>query len=127
MGLPDFLGWQWNSKTGIPIVCVPGCPVQPDNYMETLLYLLRQAATRRANREKHQYWPLIPLELKPPAPLTGVPWANWLLIAANVAMYLLLVTFGWYWTCGRGTSLASALLYGFSHAGFWHLAGNPGV
>ena len=43
MGLPDYLGWQWKSKSGIPIVCVPGCPVQPDNYMETLLYLLRQA------------------------------------------------------------------------------------
>lgn len=30
MGLPDYLGWDWKSKTGIPIVCVPGCPVQPD-------------------------------------------------------------------------------------------------
>src|ERR1051325_10845324 len=44
MGLPDYLGWQWKSKTGIPIVCLPGCPIQPDNFMETLLYLLRQAA-----------------------------------------------------------------------------------
>ncbi len=44
MGLADYLGWQWQSKAGIPIVCVPGCPVQPDNFMETLLYLLRQAA-----------------------------------------------------------------------------------
>jgi len=44
MGLPDYLGWQWRSKAGIPIVCVPGCPVQPDNFMETLLYLLYQAA-----------------------------------------------------------------------------------
>ena len=44
MGLPDYLGWQWKSKAGIPIVCVPGCPVQPDNFMETLLYLLQQAA-----------------------------------------------------------------------------------
>ena len=26
MGLPDYLGWQWRSKGGIPIVCVPGCP-----------------------------------------------------------------------------------------------------
>src|ERR1700728_1573019 len=43
MGLADYLGWQWKSKTGIPIVNVPGCPVQPDNFMETLLYLLRQA------------------------------------------------------------------------------------
>jgi hydrogenase small subunit len=44
MGLPDYLGWNWRSKAGIPIVCVPGCPVQPDNFMETLLYLLYQAA-----------------------------------------------------------------------------------
>ncbi|HWX91623.1 MAG TPA: hypothetical protein VNY29_03245 [Terriglobales bacterium] len=46
MGLPDYLGWKWQSKTGIPIVCVPGCPVQPDNFMETLLYLLYMAAGR---------------------------------------------------------------------------------
>jgi hydrogenase small subunit len=44
MGLPDYLGWQWKSQAQIPIVCVPGCPVQPDNFMETLLYLLFQAA-----------------------------------------------------------------------------------
>jgi hydrogenase small subunit len=45
MGLPDYLGWDWKSeKSGLPIVCVPGCPVQPDNFMETLLYLLYQAA-----------------------------------------------------------------------------------
>ena len=44
MGLPDYLGWDWKSKAGIPIVCVPGCPVQPDNFMETLLHLLYQAA-----------------------------------------------------------------------------------
>src|ERR1700720_4939011 len=44
MGLPDYLGWNWRSKAGLPIVNVPGCPVQPDNFMETLLYLLRQLA-----------------------------------------------------------------------------------
>jgi hydrogenase small subunit len=44
MGLADYLGWGWRSKAGIPIVNVPGCPVQPDNFMETLLYLLYQAA-----------------------------------------------------------------------------------
>lgn len=44
MGLADYLGWEWSSKSGIPIVCVPGCPVQPDNFMETLLYLLYMAA-----------------------------------------------------------------------------------
>ena len=46
MGLPDYLGWDWKSKAGLPIVCVPGCPVQPDNFMETLLHLLNQAAGR---------------------------------------------------------------------------------
>ena len=53
MGLPDYLGWEWKSKGGIPIVCVPGCPVQPDNFMETLLYLLYMASGRA---------PMIPLD-----------------------------------------------------------------
>jgi hydrogenase small subunit len=44
MGLCDYLGWDWKSKAGLPIINVPGCPVQPDNFMETFLYLLRQAA-----------------------------------------------------------------------------------
>ena len=52
-GLPDYLGWQWRSQGDIPIVCVPGCPVQPDNFMETLLYLLHMAAGRA---------PMIPLD-----------------------------------------------------------------
>ena len=46
MGLPDYLGWTWTSKAGIPIVCVPGCPTQPDNRTEILLYLLNQIAGR---------------------------------------------------------------------------------
>ncbi len=53
MGLADYVGWKWKSKAGIPIVCVPGCPVQPDNFMETLLYLLHMAAGRA---------PMIPLD-----------------------------------------------------------------
>jgi hydrogenase small subunit len=53
MGLADYLGWEWKSKAGIPIVCIPGCPVLPDNFMETLLYLLHQAAGRA---------PMIPLD-----------------------------------------------------------------
>jgi hydrogenase small subunit len=44
MGLADYLGWDWKSVAGLPIVNVPGCPVQPDNFMETLLYLLYQVA-----------------------------------------------------------------------------------
>ncbi len=53
MGLADYLGWGWKSKAGLPIVNVPGCPVQPDNFMETLLYLLYQLAGRA---------PMIPLD-----------------------------------------------------------------
>jgi hydrogenase small subunit len=44
MGLADYLGWNFRSPLGIPIVNVPGCPVQPDNFMETFLYLLYQVA-----------------------------------------------------------------------------------
>ena len=53
MGLRDYLGRDWKSQAGIPIVNVPGCPVQPDNFMETLLYLLYQVAGRA---------PMIPLD-----------------------------------------------------------------
>jgi hydrogenase small subunit len=53
MGVPDYLGWKWRSKAGVPIVCVPGCPVQPDNLSETILYLLYQAAGQA---------PMIPLD-----------------------------------------------------------------
>ncbi|HXB73645.1 MAG TPA: hypothetical protein VNY05_35735 [Candidatus Acidoferrales bacterium] len=53
MGLPDYLGWQWKSASGVPIVCIPGCPAQPDNMTQTLLYLLNQAAGRA---------PMIPLD-----------------------------------------------------------------
>ncbi|MDP9024999.1 MAG: hydrogenase expression protein HypE [Candidatus Eremiobacteraeota bacterium] len=44
MGILDYLGWDWKSSAGVPIVCVPGCPIQPDNLSETILYLLWQAA-----------------------------------------------------------------------------------
>ena len=53
MGLPDYLGWNWKSAGGLPIVCIPGCPTQPDNMTETLLYLLNQACGRA---------PMIPLD-----------------------------------------------------------------
>src|SRR5579883_2722841 len=44
MGVADYLGWDFRSKGGLPIVNVPGCPIQPDNLMETFTYLLYQAA-----------------------------------------------------------------------------------
>ena len=53
MGVPDYLGWDWKSKAGIPIVCVPGCPIQPDNLSETLTYLLYMATGQA---------PMIPLD-----------------------------------------------------------------
>ena len=53
MGVPDYLGWDWKSKAGIPIVCVPGCPTHPDNLSETLTYLLYMATDQA---------PMIPLD-----------------------------------------------------------------
>src|ERR1044072_7850644 len=43
MGLADYLGWEFRSVAGIPILNIPGCPVQPENFMETLTWLLYQA------------------------------------------------------------------------------------
>ncbi|HEY0539891.1 MAG TPA: hydrogenase expression protein HypE, partial [Actinoallomurus sp.] len=53
MGVADYLGWKWKSKAGLPIVNVPGCPIQPDNLSETILYLLYQVAGQA---------PMIPLD-----------------------------------------------------------------
>jgi hydrogenase small subunit len=44
MGLADYLGWDFKSAGGLPIVNVPGCPIQPDNFMETLTWVLQHAA-----------------------------------------------------------------------------------
>jgi len=44
MGLPDYLGWDWKSRGDVPIVCIPGCPAQPDNMTETLMYLVAHIA-----------------------------------------------------------------------------------
>ncbi|MCO5992974.1 NADH-quinone oxidoreductase subunit B family protein [Actinoallomurus rhizosphaericola] len=44
MGLADYLGWDFKSTAGLPIVNVPGCPIQPDNFMETLTWVLYHAA-----------------------------------------------------------------------------------
>jgi len=52
-GLADYLGHKFRSAGGIPIVNIPGCPVQPDNFMDVLTYLLRQAAGQA---------PMIPLD-----------------------------------------------------------------
>ncbi len=44
MGLRDYLGWNWCSRRGIPIINLPGCPVQPDNITETLLCIVLHVA-----------------------------------------------------------------------------------
>lgn len=53
MGLADYLGWDFRSQGGLPIVNVPGCPIQPDNFMETLNWVLQMAAGKA---------PMIPLD-----------------------------------------------------------------
>ena len=44
MGLADYLGWDFLSAGGLPVVNIPGCPVQPENFMETLTWVLYHAA-----------------------------------------------------------------------------------
>ena len=68
MGLPDYLGWSWQSKAGIPIVCIPGCPVQPDTCTQTLLYLLRQAAGRAPMITSELRWKPPPTAPRRPSP-----------------------------------------------------------
>ena len=46
MGVPDYLGWDYKSGAGLPVVCIPGCPAQPDNMTEALLYLALHLAGR---------------------------------------------------------------------------------
>jgi hydrogenase small subunit len=44
MGLRDYLGSDWRSRRALPVVNLPGCPVQPDNITETLLCLVLEVA-----------------------------------------------------------------------------------
>lgn len=44
MGLADYLGDDFKSAGALPIVNIPGCPVQPENFMETLTWMLYHAA-----------------------------------------------------------------------------------
>ncbi|HEY1593303.1 MAG TPA: hydrogenase expression protein HypE [Solirubrobacteraceae bacterium] len=44
MGLRDYIGWEWRSRRGLPIVNLPGCPTQPDTITETLLQLALHVA-----------------------------------------------------------------------------------
>jgi hydrogenase small subunit len=44
MGLRDYLGGSWVADHDIPLINLPGCPVQPDNITETLLCLVLHLA-----------------------------------------------------------------------------------
>jgi hydrogenase small subunit len=46
MGLRDYLGPRWTSHRRIPLVSLPGCPVQPDNITETLVHIALRLAGR---------------------------------------------------------------------------------
>ena len=61
MGLGDYLGWDFQSAGALPIVNIPGCPVRPENFMETLTWLLYHAAGAA-----------------PPPPLDGMLRPQWI-------------------------------------------------
>jgi hydrogenase small subunit len=44
MGLRDYLGANWTSRRTVPVVNLPGCPVQPDNITETLVHVVLHVA-----------------------------------------------------------------------------------
>jgi hydrogenase small subunit len=46
MGVPDYLGWDWTYRIGLPIVCVPGCPTHPDSLSGVIIDVLRHVAGR---------------------------------------------------------------------------------
>jgi len=46
MGVADYIGWDYKSAAGLPVVNIPGCPAQPDNMTEALLYLALHLAGR---------------------------------------------------------------------------------
>lgn len=61
MGLGDYLGWDFTSTGGLSIINIPGCPVQPENFMDTLTWLLYHAAGTA-----------------PPPPLDGMLRPQWI-------------------------------------------------
>ena len=61
MGLGDYLGWDFSSTGGLSIINIPGCPVQPENFMDTLTWLLYHAAGTA-----------------PPPPLDGMLRPEWI-------------------------------------------------
>ena len=64
MGLRDYLGAGWVSRLGVPIVNLPGCPVQPDNITETLLYLVLHIARHGPRARARRAGPA-PADLRP--------------------------------------------------------------
>lgn len=42
-GTLDFLGRDWKSQLGLPIICVPGCPAQGEHIAEVLAHLVLTA------------------------------------------------------------------------------------
>ena len=64
---------------------------------------------------------LLPWKLEP-TNIHGRSWltANVLLIVANIVVFLI----GGYWPVSQHRPFANVLLYGFSHAGLWHLVAN---
>ncbi len=48
MGLMDFLGAGYKSARGIPVINVPGCAPQGDNFTETLAAVVRYLVPSRS-------------------------------------------------------------------------------
>ena len=69
------------------------------------------------------------LPLKTDSKLQSAPWANWALIAANIAVFAITAlssseTFAGWALNSQRPELHQFISYAFLHAGIWHLVGN---
>lgn len=54
-GLLDYLGRNWRSKLGLPVICIPGCPAQGDHVTEVLSHLVLTARKMLPPPELDEY------------------------------------------------------------------------
>lgn len=65
---------------------------------------------------------IFPVEFKQPAASSRAPLANAMIVAANVVVFCLGLS--WDLAVGPNTGVFSIFTYGFAHGSVWHLAGN---
>jgi len=62
MGLTDYLGSEFRSQAGLPVINLPGCAPPGDNFIETLIYLLlhlrNEVLLELDDLNRPRWWPM---------------------------------------------------------------------